>query len=115
MSEWDEIMGIGELGLYYEAHMDGMDGECFTYSVYPADGDVDAKLAEIEQAVTAYIDSNSTDERYLGYIDVSKMDDKVYIYQDLGNVEPEDLDMAFQGVLQAMNNVPGISSVIINE
>ena len=51
----------------------------------------------------------------MGYIDVSKNDEKVSIYLDTGNVEPEDIDAAVTGILKALNKVTGIKKVIVNE
>ena len=46
---------------------------------------------------------------------VSKNEDKVYIYLDLGNAEPDNVNVAIHGILKALNNVPGIKSVIMNQ
>jgi hypothetical protein len=51
----------------------------------------------------------------LGYIDVSKNDDKLNIYLDLGNTDYENQDTAIKGILKALNNIRGIKSVIVNE
>ena len=41
----------------------------------------------------------------MGYIDVSKNDEKVSIYLDTGNVEPEDIDAAVTGILKALDKI----------
>jgi hypothetical protein len=51
----------------------------------------------------------------LGYIDVSKNDDKLNIYLDLGNTDYKYQDTAIKGILKALNNIQGIKSVIVNE
>ena len=50
---------------------------------------------------------------YAGYIDVTEEQDKVSIYFDTGNVD--DGMSAVHGVLYAINEVPGVESVVINE
>lgn len=113
--ELDGMMGFDELGLYYEAHIAGIDGECFLYSVYFEDGITDGKFEETDNAIGEFIRPYSEQDVYLGYIDVSKLDDKINIYLDLGNVDPEDSDTAIKGILKALNNVTGIKQVIVNE
>lgn len=115
--DWVKSMGFDKLGLYYEIKMDGIEGECFDYSIY-LDGDVtDEKCEEIIKAISDYFKPYDEKEIYTGYIDVSKEDDKVFIYLDLGNTE---CDMQFQdgiikGILTALNSVSGIKSVVVNE
>lgn len=113
--EFDGMMDFGNLDLYYEAHVAGMDGECFIYSVYFENGLTDEKLEETENAISEFIKPYNEKEIYLGYIDVSKADDKLIIYLDLGNVNPNDTNTAINGIQTALNNVSGIKSVIINE
>lgn len=113
--ELDGMMGFDKMDLYYEVHMAGIDGECFNYSVYFEDGCSDAKLEETKKAVDEFVIPNEDEDIYMGYIDVSQNDDNVNIYLDLGNVEPEDEDIAIKGILRALNKVSGIKSVIINE
>lgn len=113
--ELDDMMGFDKLGLYYEAHMAGFDGECFLYSVYFEDELTDEKFAEADEAIGEFFRPYSEQDIYLGYVDVSKAEDKVIIYLDLGNVEPEDSDTAIKGILKALNNVVGIKQVIVNE
>jgi len=113
--ELDEMIQLGELELYYEAHMEGIDGESFTYSIYTENELTDDKFNEIENVVQAFIEAYNDNEQYLGYIDISKAEDKVFIMLDLGNTSPEDCDVAIKGILTALNRVSGIESVIINE
>ncbi|MDE7365170.1 MAG: hypothetical protein K2N27_09900 [Ruminococcus sp.] len=113
--DWTKSMGLDKLGLYYEIKMDGMDGECFDYSIY-LDGDVtEEKYKEICNAVHDFQEPYEKKDIYMGYYSVSKEDDKILIYLDLGNVKPQYEDVSINGILQALNNVSGIKSVIINE
>lgn len=112
--EFDFMMGFEELGLYYEAHMVGFDGECFMYSVYFDEALTEDKFKEIENAIQKFVESYDKDT-YLGYIDVTQEDGKGSIYLDLGNVEPSDENIAVKGILKALNNVSGIKKVMINE
>ncbi|MDE7098822.1 MAG: hypothetical protein K2O60_06715 [Ruminococcus sp.] len=108
-------MGLDKLGLYYSIKADGIDGECFHYSVY-LDGDVtEEKCYEIGIAIGEFFASYDEKEIYTGYLDISKEDDKIFIYLDLGNVKPQYEDISINGILQALNNVSGIKSVVINE
>lgn len=110
--ELDSMMGFDKLGLYYEVHMAGIDGECFHYSIYFKEGLIQKKWQETELAVNDFIDSYDV---YLGDIDILQEDDKVMIELDLGNVESEYENIAIEGILKALNNVFGIDSVILNE
>lgn len=114
-NEFDSMMGFDKLGLYYETHMAGMDGECFNYSVYFEESLTDEKFEETDKAISEFIKPYNDKEIYLGYLDVSKVDEKVNIYLDLGNVDPKDSDTAIQGILKTLNSVSGIKCVIINE
>lgn len=109
------MMNFEALGLYYKASVAGFDGECFDYSVYFEDDVTDEKVKEISQAIVEFHRPYEEKDIYLGYIDVSKKDDKVVVYLDLGNVGPYNENTAIQGILKALNNVSGIKSVIINE
>lgn len=111
----DEMMGFDKLGLYYEAHMAGIDGENFHYNVYFEEDITDEKVKETNNAIAEFLTPYCDKDIYLGYIDVSKEDDKLYVYLDLGNVKPEYQDTAIKGILKALNNVQGIRSVIVNE
>lgn len=111
--EFDSMIGIDTLELYYEAHVADFDGECFTYTIYLENAITDEKLAEINKAIEAFVAPYNEKDIYPGYIDVTKKDDKGFIYLDLGNVE--DCDSSIHGILNALNNVTGIKSVIINE
>lgn len=109
----DDMFNFGELNLYFETHVAGLDGECFYYSVYFNDGVSDEKIAEISKAIADWSAPYDEKDIYTGYISVSKEDDKASIYLDLGNVE--DCDTSINGIMTALNNVTGIKSVILNE
>lgn len=113
--ELDSMMGFDKLELYFEAHMAGIDGECFSYSVYFEDAFSDEKLEEIDKAIREFVTSYHDNGTYLGYVDVSKMDDKANIYLDIGSISPEDSDTAIKGILKTLNSVSGIKSVLVNE
>lgn len=91
------------------------DGECFYYSVYLEDELTDEKFEEIDKTIGEFIESYNAQEIYLGYLDVTNAGDKVSIYLDLGNVNPDNENAAIQGILKALNKVTGIKSVIVNE
>lgn len=112
--ELDSMMGFDKLDLYFEAHMAGIDGECFHYSVYFEEGYSDAKLKETETVIEEFA-ASFDEETYPGYMDVSKNDDKVNIYLDLGNTDPGESDNIIKGILTTLNKVSGIKCVIVNE
>ena len=113
--DFDSIFGIDQLDLNYEAHVAGFDGESFLYSVH-IDGCVtDEKVDEIQQVMADYSSQNGDEENYMGYIDIYNGEDQIMIYLDLGGVSEENSNMAVTGILNALNSVSGIKSVIINE
>lgn len=112
---FDSMIGLDELELNYEAHVVGFDGENFTFSVYFEDGLTDAEFEETDNVIGEFFKSYNERDIYLGYIDVLKQEDKVFVFLDLGNVEPEYSNTAIHGILNALNNVSGIKTVLINE
>ena len=114
MIELDRMFGLDALGLYFEAHIAGIEGENFFYSVYYDDALTDEKFEETQNAVIKFVESFGEDT-YLGYIDITNEGDKTSIYLDIGNTTPEMEDIAVKGMIKALNNVTGIRSVIINE
>ena len=46
---------------------------------------------------------------------MSVVEGKIFIYHDLGGVEPENSNLAIQELLKALDDVTGIKEVIINE
>lgn len=113
--DFDSILGIDQLDLNYEAHVAGFDGESFLYSVHIDGGVTDEKVDEIQQVMADYSSQNGDEENYMGYIDIYKGEDQIMIYLDLGGVSEENSNMAVTGILNALNSVSGIKSVIINE
>jgi hypothetical protein len=107
-------MGFDKLGLYYNVHMAGIDGENFYYSVY-FNNFTDDKLQETIKAINEYTKSFEERDIYLGYIDVTKGNGKLEIYLDLGNTAPMYEDVAIKGILHALNTVSGIDYVVVNE
>lgn len=113
--DFDSIFGIDQLDLNYEAHVAGFDGESFLYSVHIDGGVTDEKVDEIQQVMADYSSQNGDEENYMGYIDIYNGEDQIMIYLDLGGVSEENSNMAVTGILNALNSVSGIKSVIINE
>lgn len=112
---WDEALGLTKLSLQYPAHARGIDGENFIYSVYFTDGTADEEKAEsVRQAINAY-DFQLVGDDYIGYLDISANDSNVSIFLDLGNTEPQNENRIIHGILLALNSVPGIKEVILNE
>ena len=112
--EFDSMMGFDKLGLYYDVHTAGFDGENFTYSVYFADAPDDSKLEKTRQVVSEFLQSFD-EETFPGYVDVTNEGDKLSVYLDLGNTTPGNENISIQGILKALNNVSGIKQVIVNE
>ena len=112
---FDSIIGLDKLDLSYEAHLEGIDGENFTYSVYFENGVTDEHFGAVEKAVIDFVQPYETGGVFLGYIDVSKADDNICVYLDLGNTDEGQENTAIHGILTALNGVEGIKSVIINE
>ena len=113
--DFDSIFGIDQLDLNYEAHVAGFDGESFLYSVHIDGGVTDEKVDEIQQVMADYSSQNGDEENYMGYIDIYNGEDQIMIYLDLGGVSEENSNMAVTGILNALNSVSSIKSVIINE
>lgn len=113
-SDLDEALGLTKLDLSYIAHAEGIEGECFNYSVYFTDDTADELKANAVRNALSSFDFELIDDDYNGYMDVSVENNKVLIYLDLGNVEPQNENKIIYGVLLALNNVQGIKMVIIN-
>jgi hypothetical protein len=113
--DFEEILGIDQLDLYFDTSVEGFDGECFSYSVYFDSSTAEEMLADVEAAMEDAVDAFGGEDHYIGYISASVEDDKVFIYHDLGGVEPEDNNAAIHTVLKALNDVKGIKNVVINE
>ena len=111
--DFAQILGIDKLGLSYPVRVEGFDGECFTYSIY-LDGDLQAVADEIDSAIDSLVSENEEKDIYLGYVDVSVQEDKIFIYHDLGNCEPENENFAIHEILRTIEKMKGIQEVVIN-
>ena len=117
--ELDGSIGLDSLDLNYTAHVADLDGECFTFSVHFQRGAGQEELEAVRSLLENY-DFGAGEDDYAGYIDTELEDDRVTIFLDLGNVEPEDCDPVIQGILLALNGlkdlkVKQIEMVLINE
>lgn len=113
--DWDNALGLTKLDLNYPAHAEGIEGECFNYSIYFTDGTAnDDKANDVTNAINDF-DFKLTGDDYMGYLDVSAESDKVSVYLDLGNVAPQNENKIIHGILLALNSVKGIKNVIVNE
>lgn len=111
----DEMVGIAQLNLNFKVHMAGIDGESFIYNVYYSEEITEKKFAETKKVVDEFASTYEDQDSYLGYINVSKEDDKVVIYFDLGLEDMDSSNRAICGLAESLNKVAGIKSVIINE
>ena len=109
--ELDSMFEFDSLGAYFEVHVDGIEGECFTYSVYTAGVPADEKADEVRKSVEGFFESDGGG--YPGYIDVTREENKILIYLDLGGAE--DCDRSIYGVVRALMDMKDISRVIVNE
>lgn len=111
----DSALGLDKLSLAYPVHADGIEGECFDYSIYFSDGNGDKERADaVAEAIHAF-DFGLTGDAYTGYLDISPKNSHVSVCLDLGNVDPQNEGRILHGILLALNSVPGIEKVIINE
>ena len=112
--EFDDMIVINQLELEYEAHVVGFDGENFTYGIYFDDEISELHCENVKKAVYSLGDSDDEEsEDYIGYIDISKKEDKIFVFQDLGG--SFDCEEKVHKLLNALNSVEGISKVLINE
>lgn len=117
--EYDSIfyqwIGIEKTELYYEVHLVQLD-EGFFYDVYFDNEITSEKLDEINNLVENFKKNyNYNGDDYAGFISVSKDDDIIHIYLDIGNVLPENEKISAQGILKLLNDVDGIKKVMIND
>lgn len=113
--ELDEVLGLSNMDLNFEAHVAGFDGECFDFCIYFGSSVTDEEACAVENAVHEFLEPYEIKDIYLGYVDITSEGDKVRIYLDLGNVDPGYEQTAISGILKSLNNVDGIDHVIINE
>lgn len=108
ITEFRQILGLDNLNLGYKVLIKDFDGENFTFTV--TGSDTNDLYEKVEEKMDEYQQTEENDD---AYIDVSKKQDKISIYYDTGNVA--DGLKAVHGLLYALNDVPGIESVVINE
>ena len=114
-SDWDQALGLKELSLNYSVHAEGFEGECFNYSVYFNDDAADEEKAKaVRNAINAY-DFKLEGDDYIGYLNVTADKNRVSVYLDLGNTEPQNENKIIHGILLALNSISDIKKVIINE
>jgi hypothetical protein len=103
------------MGYYFESRFEGCDGENFHYSVYTTEPPTEEKVGEIRAALDRQFAPLDDKDIYTGWQNVSLYDGKIWVSLDLGNVEPEYEDDCITGILDALNTVSGIETVVINE
>lgn len=111
IAELREMLGLNDLRLDYMVTIEEFDGECFTFSVRATNDNVKDLYEKIHEKMTEY--QKGVADAYAGYIDVNEEQDKVSVYYDTGNVE--DGLAAMHGLLYALNEIPEVQSVVINE
>lgn len=111
----DEMVGLDQLNLNFEVHMVGIDGENFMFNVYFSEEITEEKFAETEKVVSEFASTYEEQDMDLGYVNVSKEDDKVVVYLDLEIEDMELSNRAICGLVEALDKVSGIKSVMINE
>ena len=111
----DNMIGIPNLSLNYEAHLIGLDGECFHYTVYFNSSCTDDNIRAINNAIDDYFEQYYKDDVFIGDIDVFEFQNAADIELDLGNVDEKYQNLAIQGILISLNKVPDIKLVLINE
>ena len=109
----EELLGIDGLDLSCDVRVDGFDGESFIYSIYFDRNVTEEDIAEAETRLEPLWSQNS-EEEYYGYIsEVSKdADNMLSVMLDLGNA---DSDRFIGDILCALDDMEGISEIVINE
>ena len=121
--DWMSAFGFDKLDLCFAVTCEGMDGECFHYLV-----EFDAQVTEETQnTVLAAIEQQQApmnDEEhdlFPGEVWLSEFgcesDNQLDIELDLGNCHggKNYQDEVIQSILLALNDVPGVRSVIVNQ
>ena len=115
MGEYDK------LGLYYPAKLAGFDGEMFHYAVSfdkPVTNELEQKVAD---AIHARLEPMNAEEgTYTGdfFFYGGETENQMEIELDLGNARPATVaheNQVINSILLALNTVPGIREVVINE
>lgn len=115
MGENFDFIGISKLQLNYPAYCEGLDGECFDYSVYFNDGIISQERVDAVGNAIEDFDFKLVGDDYTGYLDVSGSENKVLVYLDLGNTKPQNEEKIIHGILLALNSIEGIEKVVVNE
>ena len=89
--------------------------ENFMFNVYFSEEITEEKFAETEKVVSEFASTYEEQDMDLGYLNVSKEEDKVVVYLDLEIEDMELSNRAICGLVEALDKVSGIKSVIINE
>lgn len=108
----DSFFHFDSLNTYFEVHVAGIEGECFEYNIYFEDGADEEKVSLVSEAIEKW-SSGFDEDDYVGYINVNLAEDSVFVYLDLGSIE--DCDRSIYGIVEAIKDIKGIKSVIVNE
>jgi hypothetical protein len=112
--DFSDSLRIDKSALHYPVRTEELDGEMLIYSIYFKGGADEQNVNAVREAVKAY-DFQLVDDDYAGYISISEKDGKAFVYLDLGNTKPQNEYKIIQGILLAVNDIPDIEKVIINE
>lgn len=115
MGEYDK------LGLYFPAELAGIDGEMFHYAVNfdkPVTEELKQKVADAINALFEPI--NAKEGTYTGdfFFCNGDNENQLDIELDLGNARPVTMkheNQVINSILLALNTIPGIREVVINE
>ncbi len=109
---WDSYFGIGELGLYYDAHIEGMDGEMFIYKA-EFSRDIGEDTSKEFYAMLEKKCGKLDEDNFYGEVFAEiKSARELEIVLDLGNAAE---DKAITGILRALNEIEGVAKVTVNE
>ena len=109
---WDSYFGIKQLGLRYEAHIEALYGEMFTYDVEFDRTVTDDTMLQLKKQIEKKCGVHSADNNYGEYM-MSKTDEmKLQIVLDLGNA---DSDKAVLGILKALDDIDGVVRAVVNK
>ncbi len=108
---YDQFFGADRLGLGYEAHFEGFDGEMFIYKVELNKDIDDSTLSTFDEQLEKKC-GKLTEDNFYGDVTVNKKGPReLQIILDLGNA---DSDKAILGILKALNEVEGVVKATVN-
>ena len=121
--DWMSAFGFDRLDLHYDASCEGMDGECFHYLVEFNAPVTEGQKQDVLDAMEKYHAPMTDEENDLfpGEVWLSDFgcenDSQIDIELDLGNChgDKDYQDQVIQSILLALNDVPGVRSVIVNQ